>query len=178
MDHTQYSTNKAERKPGKHLTREDRGTIEAMKKLVQSNRAISRYLNCSPTTVSNELKRGMRPRTDRRGRTPGCSAKRGMLVYQTHRANSHKPHRICKCSAFVQWAVNKVRQEKWSLDACVGYARKHELFLPTEMVSTKTLYNEIWASNLVLQPLELPDALKRRKCCKAPLSAKKHTEQP
>lgn len=61
MDHTQYSTNKAERKPGKHLTREDRGTIEAMKKLVQSNRAIARYLNCSPTTVSNELKRGMRP---------------------------------------------------------------------------------------------------------------------
>ena len=57
MGHTQYSTNKAERKPRKHLTREDRGTIEAMKKLVQSNRAIARYLNCSPTTVSNELKR-------------------------------------------------------------------------------------------------------------------------
>ena len=173
MDHTQYSTNKAERKPGKHLTREDRGTIEAMKKLVQSNRAIARYLNCSPTTVSNELKRGMRPRTGRRGRTPGYSAKRGMLVYQTHRANSHKPHRICKCSAFVQWAVNKVRQEKWSLDACVGYARKHELFLPTEMVSTKTLYNEIWAINLVLQPLELPDALKRKKCCKSTAKRKK-----
>lgn len=74
MDHTQYSTNKAERKPGKHLTREDRGTIEAMKKLVQSNRAIARYLNCSSTTVSNELKRGMRPRTGRRRRTPGYSA--------------------------------------------------------------------------------------------------------
>lgn len=173
MDHTQYSTNKAERKPGKHLTREDRGTIEAMKKLVQSNRAIARYLNCSSTTVSNELKRGMRPRTGRRRRTPGYSAKRGMLVYQTHRANSHKPHRICKCSAFVQWVVNKVRQEKWSLDACVGYARKHELFLPTEMVSTKTLYNEIWASNLVLQLLELPEALKRKKCCKSTAKRKK-----
>ena len=173
MDHTQYSTNKAERKPGKHLTREDRGTIEAMRKLVQSNRAIARYLNCSPTTVSNELKRGMRPRTSRRGRTPVYSAKRGMLVYQTHRANSHKPHRICKCSAFVQWVVNKVRQEKWSLDACVGYARKHELFLPTEMVSTKTLYNEIWASNLVLQLLELSEALKRKKCCKSTAKRKK-----
>ena len=155
------------------MTREDRGTIEAMKKLVQSNRAIARYLNCSPTTVSNELKRGMRPRTGRRGRTPGYSAKRGMLVYQTHRANSHKPHCICKCSAFVQWVVNKVRQEKWSLDACVGYARKHELFLPTEMVSTKTLYNEIWASNLVLQLLELSEALKRKKCCKSTAKSKK-----
>ena len=67
MDHTQYTINKAERKPGKHLTREDRGAIEAMKKLGQSNRAIARYLNCSPTTVSNELKRGTRPRTGRRG---------------------------------------------------------------------------------------------------------------
>ena len=66
-----------------------------------------------------------------------------------------------------------MRQEKWSLDACVGYARKHELFLPTEMVSTKTLYNEIWASNLVLQLLELSEALKRKKCCKSTAKRKK-----
>ena len=173
MDHTQYTTNNAERKPGKHLTREDRGAIEAMKKLGQSNRAIARYLNCSPTTVSNELKRGTRPRTGRRGRAPGYSAKRGMLVYQTHRANSHKPHRICKCSTFAQWVVNHVRQEKWSLDACVGYARRHKLFQPAEMVSTKTLYNEMWAGNLVLKPLELPKSLKRKKCCKSTVKRKK-----
>lgn len=173
MDHTQYTTNNAERKPGKHLTREDRGAIEAMKKLGQSNRAIARYLNCSPTTVSNELKRGTRVRTGRRGRTPGYSAKRGMRAYQTHRANSHRPHRICKCSAFIQWVVNKVRQKKWSLDACVGYARKHKLFLPAEMVSTKTLYNEIWAGNLVLEPLELPEALKRKKHHKSTAKRKK-----
>ena len=160
MDHTRYTTKKADRKPGKHLTREDRGAIEAMKKLGQSNRAIARYLNCSPTTVSNELKRGTRPKNGRSGRTPGYCAKRGMLVYQTHRANCHKPHSLCKGSTFAQWVVN---QEKWSLDAYVGYARKHKLFLPTEMVCTKTLYNEVWAGNLVLEPLELPEALKRKK---------------
>lgn len=49
------------------------------------------------------------------------------------------------------------------MDAYVGYARKHKLFLPTEMVCTKTLYNEVWAGNLVLEPLELPEALKRKK---------------
>ena len=87
MDHTQYTTNKADRKPGKHLTREDRGAIEAMKKLGHSNRAIARYLNCSATTVSNELMRGTRPKNGRSGRTPGYCAKRGMLVCQTHRAN-------------------------------------------------------------------------------------------
>ena len=110
MDHTQYTTNKADRKPGKHLTREDRGAIEAMKKLGQSNRAIARYLNCSPTTVSNELKRGTRPKNGRSGRTPGYCAKCGMLVYQTHRANCHKPHSLRKGSPFAQWVVNQVRQ--------------------------------------------------------------------
>ena len=40
MDHTQYTTNGAERKPGTHLTMEDRGAIQAMKKLGHSNRAI------------------------------------------------------------------------------------------------------------------------------------------
>ena len=59
------------------------------------------------------------------------------------------------------------------MDACVGYARKHKLFLPTEMVSTKTLYNEIWAGNLVLKPLELPEALKRKKCYKSTAKRKK-----
>ena len=154
MDHTQYTTNRAERKPGKHLTREDRGAIEAMKKLGQSNRAIARYLNCSPTTVANELKRGM-------------------IAYQAHRANSHRPHSICKCGAFVQWVLTQVRQEKWSLDACVGYARRHKLFPPSEMVSTKTLYNEIWAGNLALGPLDLPEALKRKKHRNSPEKRKK-----
>ena len=41
MDHTQYTTNEAERKPGKHLTTEDRGAIQAMKRLGHSNRAIA-----------------------------------------------------------------------------------------------------------------------------------------
>ena len=30
MDHTQYTTNNTERKPGKHLTREDRGAISCV----------------------------------------------------------------------------------------------------------------------------------------------------
>ena len=64
------------------------------------------------------------------------------------------------------------------MGACVGYARKHKLFLPTEMVCTKTLYNEVWAGYLVLEPLELPEALKRKSVAKVLVSAKKHTEHP
>ena len=122
MDHTQYTTNGAERKPGTHLTMEDRGAIQAMKKLGHSNRAIARYLHCSPTTISNELKRGTPPRSGSRGRAPGYSAKHGNAVYKANRKNSHKPHHIDKCMQFVQWVVAQVRNEKWSIDACVGYS--------------------------------------------------------
>ena len=86
MDHTQYTTNGAERKPGTHLTMEDRGAIQAMKKLGYSNREIARYLHCSPSTISNELKRGTPPRTGSRGRAPGYSASVGTLcTRQTER---------------------------------------------------------------------------------------------
>ncbi len=52
------------------------------------------------------------------------------------------------------------------LDACVGYARKHQLFPAEEMVSTGTLYNMVWAGLLPIAITELPEALKRstREC--------------
>ncbi|MBC8533245.1 helix-turn-helix domain-containing protein [Clostridiales bacterium NSJ-40] len=45
---------------------EDHGAIVVMKESGFSSRTISKYLHCSPTTVSNELKRGIRPRTHSR----------------------------------------------------------------------------------------------------------------
>lgn len=163
MDHHQYITNETERKSGKHLTLEDRGAIQVLKKLGYSNRHIARMLNCSPTTVSNELKRGTPLRKGSRGRTPGYSAKRGDAVYRANRKNSRKPHKIQTCGPFVKWVVQQIRRQKWSLDACVGYARKHHLFPENEMVSTKTLYNELWAGNLELSVMEVPEALKRKR---------------
>lgn len=66
-----------------------------------------------------------------------------------------------------------MRTEKWSIDACVGYARKNKLFPEDEMVCTKTLYNEVWAGNLSLNILELPEAIKRKKHRKSPKKRKK-----
>ena len=114
---------------------------------------IARYLHCAPSTISNELKRGTPPRTGSRGRAPGYSAKRGDAVYKENRKNSHKPHRIDKCTSFVQWVVTQVRTEKWSIDACVGYARKNKLFPEDEMVCTKTLYNTEQRSTLRIPTL-------------------------
>ena len=48
---------------------------------------------------------------------------------------------------------------KWSLDACVGYAKVNDLFPSDLMVCTKTLYNAVWSDELELTPFELPEAL-------------------
>ena len=163
MDCPNYITVEPERKPGQHLQREDRGAIQRLRRLGYSNRAIARELNCSPTTVGNELLRGTPPRKSNKGRVPGYSAKRGQAVYRSNRSRSHKPHKVDSCTAFIGWTVQRVREHRWSLDACVGYARLHMLFKENEMVSTKTLYNELWSGGLSLSLFEVPDALKRRK---------------
>ena len=69
-----------------------------------------------------------------------------------------------------------MRKQGWSIDACVGYARRHKLFPASEMVCTKTLYNEVWAGNLDLSVMELPEALKRKKHHKNTRKNKKTTE--
>ena len=58
--------------------------------------------------------------------------------------------------------MEQVKEHKWSLDSCVGYARLHGLFPADEMVCTHTLYNEVWAGSLDLSVTELPEAMKRK----------------
>ncbi len=128
-----------------------------------SLRRIAEQVNCSASTVLNEVRRGTPPSTGSRGRAPGYSAKRGQAVYHANRSRSHKPHKTDSCSAFISWVVQlKLREHHWSFDACVGYVRLHRLFKKSKMMNTKTLYNELWAGRLPLSIFEVPDALKRR----------------
>ena len=162
MDCHDYITEEPERKGGQHLQREERGVIQRLNRMGWSLRRIATQANCSASTVLNELRRGTPPRTGSRGRAPGYSAKRGQAVYKVNRGRCHKPHKATSCSAFIDWVVEQVREHRWSLDACVGYARLHRLFKENEMLSTKTLYNELWAGCLPLSLFEVPDVLKRR----------------
>ena len=125
MDHTQYTTNGAERKPGTHLTMEDRGAIQAMKKLGHSNRAIARYLHCAPSTIFNELKRGTPPRTGSRGRAPGYAQSVGTLC-------TRKTERI----ATSRTALTSVRHLfSGSSRKCV---RKSGLLMPVSAMPART----------------------------------------
>ena len=154
------TTNSTDRERGKHLNFEDRCTIKVCKKLGFSLRRIADLVNCSPSTVMYELRRGTGERKGNRGRYPEYSAKRGQKNYESNRSRCHKSGKVSAENPFVVWVFNCVRTNKWSLDACAGYAKKHKLFPEDEMVCTKTLYNAVW-NGILLCPFDLPEALKR-----------------
>ena len=163
MDCQNYITEEQERKRGQHLQREDRGAIQRLKRLGYSNRAVAREIGCAPTTVGNELNRGTPPRQSNKGRAPGYSAKCGHAVYSANRTRCQKLHKLNCCGAFAAWVDKQVREHHWSLDACVGYAKLHGLFKESELVCTRTLYNELWAGRLTLTLFEMPEVLKRKR---------------
>lgn len=161
MDNLYSNTIPAERKRGAHLCAEDRSAIAQLKKLVYSNRAIAREIGCSPSTVGYELKRGTAPYSGR-GRKPGYSAKRGAAVYKANRSCCRRPKTVPRDSAFIRWMVKKVRENKWSLDTCVGHAKLKRRFPAGTIPSTKTLYNLLWKGELPLSLFDVPEALSRR----------------
>lgn len=162
MDQLHSTTLTPNRERGQHLTFEERCSIKVFRKLNYSLRAIAEALDCSPSTVMYELRRGTGKRNGSRGRHPEYSAKRGQYNYEANRSRCHRHHRIEKAASFIDWVVLQVKEHKWSLDACVGYARKNHLFPEDQILCTKTLYNELWAGNLPLTAFDVPEALSRR----------------
>ena len=66
---------------------------------------------------------------------------RGRIIEVYGPESSGKTTVTLHMEPFIQWVVGQVREHHWSLDACVGYARLHQLFPKEAMVCTKTLYN-------------------------------------
>ena len=110
----------------------------------------------------NELERGTPPRRSSKGKAPGYSPKCGEAVYKAHRVNNCKPRKADSCKPFIAWVVKQVREHKWPLDACCGYAKRQCLFSENEMVCTHTLYNMVWDGRFPIKVTELPEALKRK----------------
>lgn len=162
MDRVNSTTTTPERERGQHLGFEERCSIKIFKKLGYSLRRIAESIDCSPSTVMYELRRGTGKRNGNRGRFPEYSAKRGQCNYEVNRSRCHKHHKLEERNPFIDWMVKMVKGAGWSLDVCVGYARRHHLFPKECIVCAKTLYNEVWAGNLPIKPIDLPEALSRR----------------
>ena len=105
MDHTNFNTEEIIRKPGKHLTSDERGKIEVMRNLGYSCRAIAKEIHCSHSTVYYELKRNTPLRNGSRGRATKYLAKRAHKRYLENRKNCHKQPKIyaSNSESFIQW---------------------------------------------------------------------------
>lgn len=161
MDLLNSTTSAPERQKHQHLIFEDRCAIKVFRKLGYSLRFIAAVLDCSPSTVMYELRRGTGTRNGSRGRFPEYSAKRGQQNYEINRSRCHRPHILSADNPFIEWMASKVRDDRWSIDACVGYAKKNGLFPCEQIPCTKTLYNELWNGNLPFSVFDVPEALGR-----------------
>ena len=140
MDQLHSNTDDTSRKRGKHLTLDQRGAIQILKRQGLSLRAIADAVGCAHATIWYELRRGTPQRTSNRGRIPLYMAKRGQASYNEHRTHCRKPYKLDNdlFEPFMQWLVKQIREKHWSLDVCVGYAKLHQLFPKAAMVCTKT----------------------------------------
>lgn len=119
-------------------------------------------MGCVASTVHNELRRGTGTRNGNRGRFPEYSAKMGQTNYEINRSRCHKDSSLDPYSPFISWMVNQVREHGWSLDACVGRAKKKKLFPEEQIFCTSTIYDAVWAGKIPLSPFDLPEALSRK----------------
>lgn len=142
MDRNNSTT--AEREKGQHLRFEDRCNIKTCSKLKLSLRKTAEVVGCVASTVLNDLRRGTGTRTGNRGRFPEYSAKRGQTNYEINRSRCHKDSSLDPHSPFISCMVNQVREHGWSLDACVGRAKKKKLFPEEQIFCASTLYDAVW----------------------------------
>lgn len=161
MDRLNYTTDVVERKKGKHLNLEDRHAIASWIRLGKSCRYIAKQLNCSPTTISNELKRGTLDKTSQRGRPSVYSVARAQTTYKNNRNRCGRVHKLSRDNPFLKWMIQQVTEKRWSLDACAGYAKANNLFKDSR-VCTKTLYNSARYGVLKILLSVLPEILSRR----------------
>ena len=139
MSKTDYTT---ERRKFHHLTKIQRGQIEAMMRLRISKIEIAAQVGISRSTLYEELKRGTvtQMNSDLTTRQE-YFVETGQIVYEKNRQKCRKTFKIGKAKEFVEYAEEKIIKEKLSPDSVVGYAKKHKLF--EVIVCTKTLYNYI-----------------------------------
>ena len=108
MSHNNCITASSDRQRGKHLNFEDRCTIKVCRKMNLSLRKTAEIVNCSASTVMNELKRGTGERKGTRGRHPEYSAKRGQKAYEANRSRCGRTYTVTADNPFVAWEIDTV----------------------------------------------------------------------
>lgn len=127
-----------------HLSKYERGQIAALHKEGKSIRYIAAQINRSPSTVSRELKRGTTTQMRSDLTTYECYfPETGQAVYEKNRKNCGRKGKLTAAKKFIEFAEQKIKEEKWSPDAVVGRCKNDPKWQGETIVCTKTLYNYI-----------------------------------
>jgi IS30 family transposase len=129
MDCQDYITVKPERKKGEHLRAEERGAIKVLVKQGSWYTSHCASQSVAPLPLSQTscsvAHRPERAAEERHPATPPHSEKRSIRPTESV---CRKPLKAKSCKLFIAWVVEQVREHKWSLDSCCGYARLHRLY--------------------------------------------------
>lgn len=157
----EYNNTTTNSRKNKHLSDFERGQIELLHNKGYSAYRIAKELGRASNTIRNELKRGTVSQIKNEKMVQVYYPDTGKTVYYINRKNSKKSYKALECSAFLEFVYDKFINEKWSLDACYGYATRHNLF-PNKTLCTKTLYNYVELGLLKIKSIDLPLKVRRK----------------
>lgn len=166
---TQTYDNTVSRK-GKHLSYSERCQIAILKKEGYSNRQVAKVLGRVPQTINNEIDRGTITQLKRQTQNGNVydtyysvyDADAGQAFYEKQRLNCGKRPKWANTNAFIDWADDKMLNEKWSPDVVVGIARKHALFDCAIIPGTTALYQWIDRGIMRTKNIDLLEKLSRK----------------
>lgn len=149
------------RKKGKHLTLKERDIIELRLKDKWSPNKIAKEIGCAPNTVRNEIRRGTVDLYG--GRVQRYKANAGQNAYDANRKNSCRCFDFLKKQKFIKYAIDRFRNNGWSLDVCAQRAVLLGDFERSETVCTKTLYNYVNIGLIdSIKNIDLPFKVRRK----------------
>jgi len=158
MDYTNYTTDSRKHK---HLNLQERTVIELRLKDGYSAYKIAKELQRSTNTIINEIHRGTVSQIKNKRKVKIYLADAGQAIYEKHRANCGRKNLRLVCDEFISYACDKMRKNKWSIDACVGHSLKSGQFKRSEVVCTKTFYNYIDQGLTCIKNIDLPLKVRR-----------------
>lgn len=166
---TQSNDNTLSRK-GKHLSYAERAQIAVLRKENYSNRRIAGIIGCAAQTINNEIHRGEITQLKRQKQNGKIydyyikvyDANAAQSTYDKHRLNCGRRPKWADTDAFIEWADEKLLDDKWSPDTVIGFAKKHDLFDASIIPCTTTLYGWIDKGIMRTKNIDLLEKLSRK----------------
>lgn len=155
-----YEHSTTRKRKFKHLTKYQRGEIQALLREGLSKKQIAQKVGIARSTLYAELKRGtVEQMNSDLTKHRVYFADTGQLVYEEHRKACRKPYKVDAAADFLQYVEKAVLEDKLSPDAICGRAKRTGAFSVT--VCTKTVYNYIDRGIIRIKSIDLPLRVRR-----------------